>query len=138
MVHLEDLPSTSAMIRKGDYMCVFDLENQFFHVHLAPEVKEFFGVAVPDDEEKESFFRFNIMVYGFAPAVAVVTRLIKPLQAALHEAGIKTAIYVDDGQVLAGSAEEARQDMATVVTAFQLAGWNIQWVNRQCRSREKA
>ncbi len=126
-VHLDDLPSTSAMIRKGDYMCVFDLENQFFHVHLAPEVRDYFGFAVPDEEGKESFYRFNIMVYGFAPAVAVVTRLIKPLQAALHEAGIKTAIYVDDGQVLAGNAEEARQDMTTVVTAFQLAGWNIQW-----------
>jgi hypothetical protein len=126
-VHLEDLPSTSAMVSKGDYMCVFDLENQFFHVQLAPEVKDYFGFAVPDEEGNESFFRFNIMVYGFAPAVAVVTRLIKPLQSTLHEAGIRTSIYVDDGQVLARSKDEARQDMVTVVTAFQLAGWNIQW-----------
>jgi hypothetical protein len=67
------------------------------------------------------------MLYGFAPAVAVVTRLIKPLQSALNKAGIRTSIDVDDGQVLARNADEARQDMVTVVTAIQLAGWNIQW-----------
>ncbi len=38
-------------------------------------------------------------------------RLIKLLQGLLHEAGIRTSIYVDDGQVLGSIKDETRQDM---------------------------
>jgi hypothetical protein len=48
---------------------------------------------------------------GFDPIVAVVTGLINRLQSVLHEAGIKTSKYVDDGQVLGESGAEARQDI---------------------------
>ena len=65
------------------------------------------------------------MVYGFAAAGSVVTRLIKPLQGYLHNRGIRSAIYMDDGQVVASSAEKTRQDMETTLQVFQQAGWNI-------------
>jgi hypothetical protein len=126
-VHLEDLAATAAMVERNDFSCIFDLENQFFHVQLDPAARKYFGFALKNEKGEENYYCFNIMVYGFAPAVAVVTRLIKPLQGLLHEAGIRTSIYVDDGQVLGSSENEARQDMEVTVTAFQLAGWNIQW-----------
>ena len=67
------------------------------------------------------------MVYGFAAAGSVVTRLIKPLQGYLHNRGIRSAIYMDDGQVVASSAEKTKKDMETTLKVFQQAGWNIQW-----------
>jgi hypothetical protein len=54
-VHLEDLPSTSAMVSKGDYMCAIDLENQFFHIQLAPEVKDYFGLTVQMKKGRRAF-----------------------------------------------------------------------------------
>ena len=66
------------------------------------------------------------MVYGCAAAGSVVTRLIKPLQGYLPNRGIRSAIYMDDGQVVASSAEKTRQDMETTLQVFQQAGWNIQ------------
>ncbi len=46
------------------YNTIFDLENQFFHVKLTLEVKDLFGFAIVDEEGKESYIRFNIMVSG--------------------------------------------------------------------------
>jgi hypothetical protein len=104
----------------------FDLENQFFHVQLDPEAKKYFRFALQITRGEKECFCFHIMVYGFESSVALVTRLIKLLQGLLHEAGIRTSIYVDDGQVLGSIKDETRQDMEVAVTAFQLDGWNIQ------------
>jgi hypothetical protein len=37
----------SHLQREGDYMAVFDLSNQFFHIKLATEVRDWFGFVVP-------------------------------------------------------------------------------------------
>ena len=123
----EDLPSTACLYEKGDHMCVFDLENQYFHVKLAEGAKKFFGFSVPDDLGGETVYNFTVMVYGFAAAGSVVTRLIKPLQGYLHNKGIRSAIYMDDGQVVGSTVEETRQAMQQAVDTFAKAGWNIQW-----------
>ena len=123
----EDLPSTACLYEKGDHMCVFDLENQYFHVKLAEGAKKFFGFSVPDDLGGETVYNFTVMVYGFAAAGSVVTRLIKPLQGYLHNKGIRSAIYMDDGQVVGSTVEETRQAMQQSVDTFAKAGWNIQW-----------
>ncbi len=36
-VQMEDLRATEGMREEGDWMAVFDLENQFFHVKLRPD-----------------------------------------------------------------------------------------------------
>jgi hypothetical protein len=45
-VHLEDLATTAAMVERNDFSCIFDLENQFFHVQLDPEARKYFGFAL--------------------------------------------------------------------------------------------
>ena len=125
--NLEDLAATACLYQQGDYMCVFDLENQYFHVQLAPEVRQFFGFSIQDQDGTETAYQFKVMIYGFAAAAAVVTRLIKPLQGYLHNKGIRTAIYMDDGQVVGATKEVTAKDMKTVLQVFQRAGWNIQW-----------
>ena len=124
--NFEDLSATACLYKQGDSMCVFDLENQYFHIRLSQEAKQFFGFSVPEEDGSETPYQFTVMVYGFAAAGSVVTRLIKPLQGYLHNRGIRSAIYMDDGQVVASSAEKTRQDMETTLQVFQQAGWNIQ------------
>ena len=60
-VHLEDLKATGAMIEKGDYMCIFDLENQFFHVTLHEQARKYFGFSIQGEDGEEAFYSFNIL-----------------------------------------------------------------------------
>jgi hypothetical protein len=78
-VQMEDLRATEGMREEGDWMAVFDLENQFFHVKLRPDAYGYFGFCVPDEDGTNKFYCFSVMVYGFASAVATVTRLVKPV-----------------------------------------------------------
>jgi hypothetical protein len=116
-VKMDNLAGTEGLREQGDYMTVFDLENQFFHVQLAPAAYRFFGFAVPDEQEKKKFYCFMVMVYGYAPAVAVVTRMVRPVVSFAHKLGIRTSIFVDDGLVAGESKLEEEVQ----------AGWNIQW-----------
>ena len=120
--NFEDLSATACLYKQGDSMCVFDLENQYFHIRLSQEAKQFFGFSVPEEDGSETHYQFAVMVYGFAAAGSVVTRLIKPLQGYLHNRGIRSAIYMDNGQVVASSAEKTKKDMETTLQVFQQAG----------------
>ncbi len=94
---------------------------------MAEEARKYFGFAWTDEEGKERFYCFNVMVYGYAAAAAVVTRLIKPIIGYLHNAGIRIAIYMDDGSVVGRSEKETEEAMNVAITAFRLSNWNIQW-----------
>jgi hypothetical protein len=83
-VKLDDLDSAEQLIEQGDYLTAFDLENQFFHVYLRPEDRKYFGFAVPDEKGQLQFYQFAVMAYGYAPAVAIVTRLLQPVKAYLY------------------------------------------------------
>jgi hypothetical protein len=130
-VQLDDLVATEALKQPGDYMCVFDLENQYFHVRLAAEARQYFGFSWIDNSGEEKFYVFNVMVYGFAAAASVVTRLIKPIMGWLHDQGIRAAIYMDDGQIVGETAQDTEADMQLTLQCFQRAGWNVQWTKTQ-------
>jgi hypothetical protein len=67
------------------------------------------------------------MVYDYAPAVAVVTRLVRSVLAYAHNQGIKASMFEDDGQVIGETKEETEEAVTLLWDLFQLAGWNIQW-----------
>jgi hypothetical protein len=136
-VQLDDLAATEAMRHRGEYQCVFDLENQYFHVQLHPDVRKYFGFAWTGADGVERYYCFTVMVYGFAPAAAVVTRLIKPIMGFLHEEGVRISIYMDDGNVVGATQEEATEAMDLAVTAFQLGGWNIQWKKSDLQAKSQ-
>ena len=126
-VKMDDLTVAEELISPGDFMASFDLANQFFHVQLHPEDRKYFGFALPTEDGKEEFFQFKVMAYGFSPAVGVVTRLLRPVKAFLHDRGIKLSIFVDDGRVSAATEEETWEKFQFVLEIMQLCGWNIQW-----------
>ena len=134
--NFEDLAATGSLYKQGDFMCVFDLENQYFHVQLAEEAKQFFGFSLPEEDGTETAYQFKVMVYSFAMAGSVVTRLINPLQNYLHNKGIRTAIYMADRQVVAGTAAATEAAMKEATDAFQKAGWNIQWEKTSIQARQ--
>jgi hypothetical protein len=73
------------------------------------------------------YFQFPVMAYGYSPAVEVVTRLLKPVKAYLHDLVIKLSIFADEGRVSASTAEKTWEQFQFVLFVLQLCGWNIQY-----------
>ena len=82
---LDDLTVAQELISKDDYTASFDLANQFFHVKLHEADKKFFGFELPGKNGEPEYYRFTVMAYGYSPAVEVVTRLLRPVKAYLHQ-----------------------------------------------------
>jgi hypothetical protein len=91
-VKLEGLEATEQLISPGNYLAIFDLENQFFHVALRKEDRKYFGFMVPDEQGRPEYYQFTVMAYGYKPAVAVVTKLLQPVKAYLHKMGVKLTL----------------------------------------------
>jgi hypothetical protein len=108
-------------------MASFDLANQFFHVRLSKDDRKYFGFELPGEGGMPEYYRFTVMAYGYSPAVEVVTRLLKPVKAFLHQLGIKISIFVDDDRVSAKSEHLCWEQFQFVLTVLQLCGWNIQY-----------
>ncbi len=94
---------------------------------IAEEAKEYFWFAITGEDGQEEYYHFNVLIYSFTTAVAVVTRLIQPIQAYLHVRGVQSAIYVDGRQVQGRKKEETEAAMRLTLQVFQLVGWNVQW-----------
>jgi len=114
------------LIEPEDYMMSLDLENQFFQIRLHPDMHQYMGFMVPDEDGAPMYFVFRIMAYGCKPAVTIVTRLLRPIKAFLHQCGIKFSMYVDDGRVSAHTPEFCQAQMDFTLLVLQLAGWRIQ------------
>jgi Reverse transcriptase (RNA-dependent DNA polymerase) len=126
-VKLDNLTTAQNHIAPGDYMVALDLENQFFQICLHPDMKKFLGFAVPEPDGYMSYYQFTVMPNGCKPAVAIVTRLLKPVKAFLHNAGVKFTIYVDDGRISASSSWTCKAQLCLAIHVLQLAGWKVQW-----------
>lgn len=124
---LEGLEQCETLLEQGDYQCILDLENMFFHVSLAEQEKKYFGFAVPDNQGKNIYYIFNVLAFGCKCAVNVVTRLLKPAKAFVHKLGIRFSLFIDDGRVLGQAKDECWFKFQAVLLVLQLQGWNIQW-----------
>ncbi len=108
-------------------MAAFDLENQFFHVKLRKDAYKFFGFSAPDENGSDNYYCFTVLVYGFASAVATVTRLIKPITGYLHKKRHQSRHI--RGRRAGGREDKGGSGAGFRFTlfVFQLAGWNVQW-----------
>jgi hypothetical protein len=55
-VQLDHLSISQELILPGDFMTSLDLENQFFHVRLAPGMRKYLGFAVPVSDGSMQYF----------------------------------------------------------------------------------
>ena len=130
-VTLDTLSVCEKILEEGDFQTVFDLKNMYFHISLHQDCHEFFGFSLPNSDDSKDYFVFTVMCYGFGEAVYVVTRLMQPIKAFLHNLGIRFNMYIDDGRVVARSDDECRFKTNFTLLCFQLAGFNIQWDKTQ-------
>ena len=134
---LDDLSVVEPMLKEGDFMSSFDLENMYFHVKLHPDSIKYFGFSLPGDQGELIYYQFTIMCYGFNQAVQVATRLTKPLKGWLHDQGIRAAQYLDDNLTLGENKQDCEYKFKLALLIFQLAGWKIQWKKTSIEPKQR-
>ena len=125
---ISHLSAVEDMLIEGDYSTLYDLENMYFQVKIAPEQRQFLGCQIEDPSTgKSHYFVFNVLIYGLKHAVAVVTKLTKPIVDKINSLQIRNSILIDDGRILSKTVEEGKKNHAKVLEILQNAGWRIQW-----------
>ena len=66
------------------------------------------------------------MIFGWSPAVFIMTSLTKPLIQHLHRRGVRASIYIDDGRIVGKDRETVKSHLQYAISVFQQAGWNVQ------------
>jgi hypothetical protein len=123
-VKLSTLDRALQMTRPGDYQIVFDLRSAYYNVKIAEEDVKYLGAAIMIGKRKQ-YFVFKHLPFGLNSAVHAITKLWKPIIAFLQKQGIRASIYIDDGRVLAVSADQAEEYRTRVYDVVTKAGWQM-------------
>jgi hypothetical protein len=125
-VTLSALPRALEMTEKDDFQTKYDLKSAFFHIKITESQRTYLGAAYINTEGRKVYFVFNFLPFGLGSAVHAITKMFKPINAYIHSLGIRHSIFVDDGRILARTAEQAEKDRATVYDIIQKAGWILE------------
>ena len=106
-IKLAHLQRALEMTRTGDFQVKYDLQSAFHHIKINREHVLYLGAAFEDEEGKKIYFVFDFLPFGLSSAVHCIAKLFKPINAYLHQKGIRHSIYIDDGRILAGTKREA-------------------------------
>lgn len=131
-LHLEKLKVTLSHLDKalelteeGEYQSIFDLASCYYHIKIFEAHQTYLGAAYYNAEGKKVYFVYKHLPFGLASAVHVVTKIMKPILAFVHQRGIKLSIYIDDGRFLAADMEAANKARELVYDTLVQAGWQI-------------
>ena len=125
-LRLEDLEIAEKLLEPGCWQASWDLASAYLHINVASEYQKYLGFSLPGQSGDVCYYQFAVMIFGYSPAVSVMTSLTKPLIAHLHKRGIKATIYIDDGRIVAEDAATARSHLQYALSVFERAGWNVQ------------
>jgi hypothetical protein len=114
-----------AQSSKGDYSSVFDISKAYHHIRLHPSSYELVGFCVQDEDGKERFYHYVVVVFGLGPSGQALGRVMQPIMIHLAKCGIRNMMYVDDGQVGAPLKQKADADYAKTIDIFEKAGFTV-------------
>lgn len=90
-IKLENLSDVAELLQPNDFMMQFDLKQGYFHIPLQPSSTAKFAV-----KHSNRTFLPTGMVFGWRPAPAVFTRILRGPMKILRSLGIRVVIYLDD------------------------------------------
>jgi hypothetical protein len=80
---------------------------------------------VQDEDGKERFYHYVVLVFGLGPAGQALGRVMRPIMIYLAKCGIRNMMYVDKGRVGASSKQKADADYAKTIEVFEKAGFTV-------------
>jgi hypothetical protein len=80
---------------------------------------------VEDEDGKERFYHYVVVVFGLIPAGQALGRVMRPILRILDDLGIRNLVYVDNGIVIASSKLRADADYEVTHNLFKSLGFIV-------------
>ena len=125
-VVLSHLRRALEIIREGDFQVTYDLKAAYHHVRIHPSQTKYLGAAIPKPDGGKQYFVFLYLPFGLSSAVHCLTKLFKPVNAYIHEKGIRHSIYLDDGRIVAETKCKAEDQRTFVYKVLKSSGWILE------------
>jgi hypothetical protein len=117
----EGLEYLRGLLKKRDYMTKKNIKNEFFHVEVKEEEKNYLGFRL-----KEKYYRYTVLLMGSATSPFIFQTMLKPIVEYIRDVlEIRIVWYIDDFLIMAESLEKAQKDMRKVVELCTKLGWKI-------------
>ena len=113
------------LLYQGDYQVSLDLKSFYYHLLIFPAHRTFLGIAADLPDGTRRYYQYNVLPFGLAPAVAIMTRIVKLIVSYLSSLGIRMSIFLDDSKVNASSQSIAWEHYQITKEVFQKAGFVI-------------
>lgn len=98
-VRLSHMDKAIELTKENDLQLIFDLISAYYHIKIDSDQHRFLGAAFHNSDRSMVYIQYAHLPFGLASAVHVITELWKPMTRYLSSLGIRSSIYIDDGQI---------------------------------------
>ncbi|KZR97789.1 Uncharacterized protein APZ42_007139, partial [Daphnia magna] len=125
-VTLSHFQKALELTRPKDFQVIYDLKSAYHHIKIHRSQTKYLGAAIRTPEGTTIYFTFLFLPFGLSSAVHCITKLFKPINAYLHNKGIRHSIYLDDGRITSDTKCQAEKDRSIVYDILKKSGWIIE------------
>ena len=125
-VTLSHLQRALEMTREHDFQIKYDLKSAYHHIKIHPAQTKYLGAAIVEPDGRTQYFVFLFLPFGLSSAVHCITKIFKPINAFIHEKGIRHSIYIDDGRATAETKRKAEEQRKFVYGVLERSGWILE------------
>ena len=133
----ENLATVAEMFEQGFYFGTFDLKSGYHHVPIAKQDQQYLGFSWTFSDGSVKYFEFLVLPFGLSSACYAFTKLMKPLLKKWRGAGIRSALYLDDGIFWGKSFEYVKTVSNQIVKDLCSAGLTINVKKSQLNPTQK-
>ena len=125
-VTLLHLQRALEITRKLDFQVTYDLKATYHNIKIHESQTRNLGAAITKLDGGTQYFVFQFLPFGLSSAVHCITKIFKPINAYIHERGIRHSIYFDDGRIIAGTKDQAEEHRSLVYGVLKKSGWILE------------
>ena len=119
---IETLQLVLLSVQQGDWMVSLDLKDAYLQVSIHPDSRKYLRFVAFG-----RVYQFKALCFGLSMAPQVFTRVMAPVSASLHLAGIRIRRYLDDWLIQATSHAQVLQTLDTVLWLCHTLGIVVNW-----------
>ena len=116
---MESIKNVTSMIHKNAWMASVDLKDAYFTIPIHPDHQALLRFLWYDT------YQFTAMPNGYADAMRVFTKILKPPFALLRKFGHLSVVYVDDTYLQGENFLECMHNLEDRVALLQAFGFTI-------------
>ena len=107
---MESIHNVLEIITPHAYMASIDLKDAFYSISVTPEHRKYLKFKFLNNT-----YQFNVMPFGYGPAMRIFTKTMKAVFRHLRQKGHKSVIYVDDFYLQGNSYTECLKNIENTI-----------------------